>query len=151
MLFLSRLLRYPWKKERGAILIFCPRHQTRLIFYTLWIIQSYLQHCNRVRNILEVIAVANLQDTTRGVSSSPDAQRGWPTDQTNKRKTPVLCKCRKRQLKYNYHTAFQCVVSCLLENSRNHLGCTWWFWSYWKIFNEIIFKPFSKKITFLET
>jgi hypothetical protein len=25
----SRLLRHPWKKERGAILLFCPGHHTR--------------------------------------------------------------------------------------------------------------------------
>jgi hypothetical protein len=25
----SRLLRHPWKKERGAILLFCPRHHKR--------------------------------------------------------------------------------------------------------------------------
>jgi hypothetical protein len=29
----SRLLRHPWKKERGVILLFCPGHHTRLNNY----------------------------------------------------------------------------------------------------------------------
>jgi hypothetical protein len=32
---IGRLLRHPWRKERVAILLFCPGHPTKLFFFIM--------------------------------------------------------------------------------------------------------------------
>jgi hypothetical protein len=51
----SRLLRHPWKKERGAILLFCPRHhfttshhQTENIMFLKY---SLFENSDRIKKI----------------------------------------------------------------------------------------------------